>query len=148
MRLRSLALPPEYERGSYKRASCKAATIQSARAPKLPRVSERLDRVAIAYSRGTVEIPWDSRDALLERLRHLDSAEGIRNEFVAVGASRAVQLNRSEVILLTKSIDAWTASAGGRQNLPTGIAELWEALWQDIRDTSAENARPLDARDA
>jgi hypothetical protein len=99
---------------------------------------ERLDRVGIIYSRGVVEIPWASRDALLEEIRHLDSAKGIRDEFMAVGASRLITLNRDEAALLVQAIDVWLSNAGGPQRLPSGIFRLRNALLDHLHDTRSE----------
>jgi hypothetical protein len=56
----------------------------------------RLNRVIIAGSRdaSTIEIPWDSRDSLLERLRREGDAEPIIAAFQAVGAIRPVKIPR------------------------------------------------------
>jgi len=53
-------------------------------------VPERLDHVSVATSRDRVTLPWNSRDALLAEIRHLDSAAGIVKAFTDVGATRPV----------------------------------------------------------
>ena len=40
-----------------------------------------IDRVQVALSRQTITIPWESRQALLERLRRLDSMRDIVGTF-------------------------------------------------------------------
>lgn len=97
---------------------------------------ERLDSVQIAYSRGTVAIPWSSRDALLAETRHLDSAKSIRDAFLAVGATRPVELKRDEMVLLLHAIDVWMGNVGGPDQLPAGIFNLRNALIDDTHDTA------------
>jgi hypothetical protein len=97
-------------------------------------VPDRLNRVLVRYSRGTVELSWASRDALLAEIRHLDSAQGIRDAFEAVGAPRPVTLKRSDVVLLVQAIDVMMKDAGGPDRLPPGIYELRNALIDDMHD--------------
>jgi hypothetical protein len=61
---------------------------------------ERLDRVIVATSRGQVEIPWGSRDMLLERLDRVPSAASVAAAFEAVGASRPVHLSAEQEVAL------------------------------------------------
>jgi hypothetical protein len=57
-------------------------------------VTERgIDRVRIALSCETVTIPWESRQALLDRLRRVESLTGVVEAFEAVGTSRPVELD-------------------------------------------------------
>lgn len=95
---------------------------------------ERHDRVAIATSRGTVEIPWSSRDALLEEVRLEDSAQTIRFAFVAVGASRPVELKLEDAAVLVRAIGRWMRRVGGPSELPAGVYELRRALTDDLHD--------------
>ena len=95
---------------------------------------ERLDRVQIALSRGTIEIPWSSCDALLHEIRHLDAAKDIREAFGAVGTSRAVELNREDVAVLVQAIDSWMSGGGGPSQLPLGILGLRRVLLRDLRE--------------
>ncbi len=93
---------------------------------------ERLDRVHISTSRGTLEIPWSSRDALLDRFASLDRARAIRAAFLTVGASRPVQLGRADVAVLVQLIDDW-AHHTGAMKLPAGLWDLHNALAADLR---------------
>lgn len=97
---------------------------------------ERLDRVLVQLaSRGEpLEMPRDSRDKLLDEIRHLDSAQGIRDAFAAVGASRPVELKRTRSSLLVQAIDVWMGNVGGPDRLPTAIHELRNALIDDMHD--------------
>jgi hypothetical protein len=94
-------------------------------------VPERLDRVAISTNRGTVELPWASRDKLLHEIRHLDGADEIRHAFDAVGASRPVPLNRADKLLLVDAINTWAQSVT-IDELPAGVWELRSALAAEI----------------
>ena len=92
---------------------------------------ERFDRVHVATSRGTIEIPWSSRDALLERIAKVDVAQHIRDELAEVGASRPAHFNRVDVELLIEAIHAWSRHVGA-QKLPPGIWGLHNALADDL----------------
>jgi hypothetical protein len=94
----------------------------------------RLNRVIIAGTRDatTLEIPWDSRDALLERLRREGDAEPIIAAFQAVGATRPVQIPRQAKRRLLDICEAWLVEAT-TEGLPPGIFDLRNAL----RDESA-----------
>jgi hypothetical protein len=90
-------------------------------------VTERLDRVAIATSRTTVELPWGSRDKLLHELRNLDGGDAIRTAFDAVGASRPVPLSSGDQTVLLEAIDGWAQSVTVDE-LPDGVWALRNAL--------------------
>src|SRR5262245_26220102 len=93
---------------------------------------ERRDRVAIAASRTTIELPWSSRDPLLHEIRNLDGADVIRTAFDAVGASRPVPLSRDDQVLLVEAINAWANSMTVEQ-LPEGVWTLRNALADEIQ---------------
>jgi hypothetical protein len=95
-----------------------------------------IDRVRIALSRQTISIPWESRQALLERLRRVDSMADLVREFEAVGTSRAVELTSEQKDDLVGVIAAWADEVeGGYSGLPDGVAELWHALVDDLAVT-------------
>jgi hypothetical protein len=94
-------------------------------------VHERLDRVAIATSRTTIELPWGSRDRLLHEIRNLDGADAIRTAFDAVGASRPVPLSRDNQRVLLEAIDGWARSVTVDE-LPEGVWVLRNALAVDL----------------
>lgn len=74
-----------------------------------------------------VEIPWEARDALLERLRREGDAEPIIAAFQAVGATRPVQIPRQAKRQLLDHLEAWLGEAT-TEGLPPGIFELRNAL--------------------
>jgi hypothetical protein len=102
-----------------------------------PPGAARLNRVVVTTPRGSIVLPWESRDALLDEIRHLDSARGVIDAFEKVGASRPVELERADVVLLVQAIDVMMSNAGGPERLPAGIFELRNALLDDLHDTSA-----------
>jgi hypothetical protein len=87
----------------------------------------RLDRVVVATSRGQVEVPWGSRDMLLERLDRVPSAASITAAFEAVGASRPVHLSIEQEVELHEVVQQWVNEVGAR-NLPPGILDLRHTL--------------------
>jgi len=97
--------------------------------------TSRLNRVIVAGSREstTVEIPWDSRDALLERLRREGDAEPIVAAFQAVGATRPVQIPSQAKRQLLDHLEAWLVEAT-TEGLPPGILELRNALHDERAD--------------
>ena len=93
----------------------------------------RLNRVIVAGSRDakTVEIPWDSRDALLERLRRKGGADAIIAAFQAVGATRPVKLKKDGKGRLLDTCEAWLMEAT-TEALPRGILGLRHALHDEL----------------
>lgn len=99
----------------------------------------RIDQVQISLSRGTIELPWDSREQLLEQFRHLDSLRAAREAFEAVGTSQPVSLTREDRGGLIQVIEVWASQThGGFEGLPEGIFELRNALHDDLHDTTNE----------
>jgi hypothetical protein len=93
-------------------------------------VPARLDRVRIVCPQGIFAIPGRSRDALLDEIRDLDSATGIRDAFIADGASRPVTLDGGDAAVLSDVLGAWARKAGAQQ-LPPGLWELRNGLQAD-----------------
>jgi hypothetical protein len=50
----------------------------------------RIDRVRIRFGRETVELPWASRQALVEGMRAVEAMRPVVARFEAVGMSRDV----------------------------------------------------------
>ncbi len=101
---------------------------------RLGTVPERLDRIVVATTRGYVEVPWTSRDALLDELRaRRPQPSGVIAAFDALGASRPLDLKPIGEQAVVDAIDAWMqrVEAAG---LPPGIWELRNALLDDIAD--------------
>ena len=89
---------------------------------------ERLNRVLVDTASGGVVIPWASRDALLEEIGGRFGADSIVKAFIAVGASRPVELSQEEQALLLEWLDAWAEP-------PEGIWNLQRALRGDVDPT-------------
>jgi len=106
-------------------------------------VSERHnDRVRVkSLSRGVVELPWTSRIALFEEIRHLVLARPIIDAFEAVGVSRPVILTHAQKVDLVTLLDFWgSQNAGGLKGLPEGLYELRDALHDDLHETQKERS--------
>jgi hypothetical protein len=95
------------------------------------------ERVIVATSRARVEIPWQSRQQLLDEIRHLDSAEAIVDAFEAVGTSRPVTLTDHDRALLYGLLNRW-ADRVPYGELPEGIWPLRCAIADDLHDEPAE----------
>lgn len=92
---------------------------------------QRLDRVRIVCPHGIFAIPGRSRDALLDRIQHLESATGIRNAFITESASRSpVTLDGDDVAILSGVLETWARKSGAQQ-LPPGLWELRNGLQDD-----------------
>ncbi len=93
------------------------------------------DRVRIRLGRGDVDLPWSSRTALLDEIRHLGSAKPIIGAFEAVGVSRPVVLTDDQKGVLLELIEFWgNQNRGGLKALPEGLYELRNALHDDLHD--------------
>jgi hypothetical protein len=89
----------------------------------------RIDRVTIAGSRQAtnVTLPWESRGALLVRLRAEPGAEAVVRAIEAVGTSRAVMLDAAGKRRLLETCARWLDEAS-IPGLPEGIFDLRNAL--------------------
>jgi hypothetical protein len=96
----------------------------------------RIDEVRIELRRGTVSIPWSSRDALLEQLASRDSmndAPEVRDAFLAAGTTRPVPLTGPQKLALRNVIAFWAVEKGGSfDDLPEGIHTLHGALQDEL----------------
>jgi hypothetical protein len=86
-------------------------------------VPDRLDRVGVDVAGEIVEISWDERDALLEKLETIAGCDTIVVKFDAVGASRPVHLDDEQRWRLRVALELWGVSV-----LPDGLARLLIAL--------------------
>lgn len=93
----------------------------------------RLGVVTVSYSRGKVQLPWASRDLLLQEINHLDSAHATIDAFQAVGASQPVELRRSDKELLIEAINVWSHNVTV-DGLPDGVWDLRCSLVDDLHD--------------
>ena len=92
-----------------------------------------IHRVQITLSRGEVELPWSSREALLDELEHLDSMRDICEAFQAVGDVAASPPHAYTEGRPPRS-DRGEVEGGLTDGLPEGIFELRTALLADLQD--------------
>jgi hypothetical protein len=92
------------------------------------------DHVLVALLSGdNVSLPLESRAALLQEIRHLESAQTIVAAFEAVGTSRPVALTPEQRGLLVELVDSWgNQTPGGLEALPEGVFDLRNALHDDL----------------
>jgi hypothetical protein len=93
------------------------------------------ERVTVATSRTVVELPWESRQALLGQIRGLQSARTAIKAFEAVGTSRHVVLDNDAKVLIVDAIGVWAQNIG-IDGLPEGVWNLRNALVDDLHDTA------------
>ncbi len=95
---------------------------------------ERLDTVTVALSRGDVTIGWDTRQALIARLQHVQSASNLRATFEAVGATTDVELNPAQRATLLGLLEEWALDHDTDEPIPPELIELRDALTKDLAD--------------
>ncbi len=98
-------------------------------------------RVLIATTHETVVLPWESRQALVERLRGPESGARVIAEFEAAGTSRPVTLDIDAKQLVVDTIAAWSRDSAPH-GLPGGVWELLETLIDDLREENVLGAFP------
>ena len=85
------------------------------------------------FGRTDIELPWESRQELLEKSRRVAGMHPMRDAFEAVGTSRPVSLTREDKVGLVGVIDLFAGDTeGGFGGLPEGIVELRDALRDDL----------------
>ena len=84
-----------------------------------------------------MELPWESRQELVEESRRVGGMHPMRDAFEAVGTSRPVSLTREDKVGLVAVIDLWASDTeGGFSGLPEGIVELRDVLRDDLQDAT------------
>lgn len=96
--------------------------------------------VSVLSSRGSVRIPWASRQELLDRLSIVFGTEAIIDAFEAVGTSRPVTLKADDKSLLLEVLEHWLREVSAK-GLPEGIFELRNELIDDAYHRSARSSR-------
>jgi hypothetical protein len=96
--------------------------------------TKRIDTVTVALSSGSVALPWESRQALLEYLRRFEDARPIVWAFEDVGTSRPLELTTDEKRTLLRLVEAWADDelGGSYENFPEGVFELRNVLHDDL----------------
>jgi hypothetical protein len=96
-------------------------------------VPARLERVTVVYSRGTVELPWDSRERLLDRLAGFPKNARVVQAFRDGGAGGSVELDLDDMRILHAVVTVWVNEVPSG-SLPAAIEDLWRALGDHLRD--------------
>jgi hypothetical protein len=94
---------------------------------------DRLDRVGVqlASRPDPVDLPWDSRDKLLDEIRPVDAMGPIVAEFENAGASRVVKFSIEQKEQLREAIEAWAGEVT-ISGLPAVVWDLRCALLDDL----------------
>jgi len=95
---------------------------------------ERLDHITVALNGGDVTITWNTRQALLRRLQHVQETARLRAAFDAVGASRSVELTSGQRSALQQALENWSRDEAYEQ-IPEELTLLRAALADDLNDT-------------
>jgi hypothetical protein len=96
-------------------------------------LSEELRNFVLAYSRGGVEIQWESRNLLLQRLRAYPAAADIVTALETPDGAHPLRLTDEQLVVLRDVVARWVNEVGVSR-LPPGISRLRGALEQHIRD--------------
>lgn len=83
-------------------------------------------KVHIDVAGELVEISWDEREELLERIRIVAEDRAIVAKFEAAGTRRPVELDQKELGRLRMTLELWKAIA--LEDLPDGIESLLTAV--------------------
>jgi len=98
---------------------------------------KRSNDVEVTTARGTTVISWASRQALLARLSKTDGAEQTGLAFEAAGATLPVILTLDQQGVVVQAIKEWCSQLdGGLDELPEGLAELYNALADPFEPSS------------
>jgi hypothetical protein len=92
----------------------------------------RIDRVTFLGARPatTIVIPWDSRQALLDRLTAAGGADDVITAIRAPGTSAPVRLTKLQKRGLLTACAGWLDEVGAT-GLPVGIVGLRSALMDE-----------------
>jgi len=102
--------------------------------PTLPGLPERLDHITVGLNGGDVTITWDTRQALLRRLQHVQETARIRASFDAVDASRLAELNAGQRSALLRALENWSRDES-YEPMPEELTLLRAALADDLNET-------------
>jgi hypothetical protein len=85
-------------------------------------VPERLDTITVQTGRRFLPLPWESRVALLARIRSDEALKPTMVAIEAVGATRPVEIPDEQRQPLLDALNAWT------DDLPYGLPALRDEL--------------------
>lgn len=99
----------------------------------------RDDHLRIALSRETIVLPRASGEAMLGRLRQLDSMRDVRDTLESIQAPEPLRVSRAQKVALIQLIEQWGSAVDRLDSgLPPGIWELRDALHDDLRDAPSD----------
>lgn len=129
----------------------KCAAREFGRLLRSNRMADRgIDRVRVALSGETVELSWESRQALLQECREFDWREGspiverlrtVADAFERAGTSRPVELGpeKRTLRMVLQSLES-----SGPDEMPSDLLALLNALEADLDDGSDVAELPTD----
>lgn len=106
--------------------------------PSILELRDALRNVLISYSRGEVEIEWDARNLLLDRIEGYPTAGEIVSTFRTIGASHPIRLTDEQMPVLLDAVALWLEEVGVT-GLPPGIFKLRNALEDHMHDVQAHS---------
>jgi hypothetical protein len=92
---------------------------------------ERPHLITIRTSHGLTAIPWDSRDALLDRIRRDPSTRMVLETLTTAGVTQPPDLGPDQLRQLFEVLDEWLLDAG-EDAVPEGILGLWSTLAREL----------------
>ena len=108
--------------------------------PAIRELRGGLRNFVLAYSRGEVEIQWESQNLLLDRLRRYPSAAPIVTALETPDAAQPLRLTDEQMAVLRDVVAEW-ADEIGVSRLPPGAVRLRGALDEHIRDVRRRDSR-------
>lgn len=98
----------------------------------------RFDRIAVALNRGPVVLSWDARQALMQRLQHVQETAHLRATFSAADAVRPVELHPARRTALLRALEGWASlDPNGYEPIPQELVDLRNALIADLHDSES-----------
>jgi hypothetical protein len=92
-----------------------------------PEVETIVDYVTIALPGGDVTIAWDTRQALMTRLQHVNETASLRVRFTAVGATRSVEMSPAQRVRLQRALVDWS-----NDGMPAELDDLTNRLTDEV----------------
>jgi hypothetical protein len=102
--------------------------------------SERPDLVAVATRKGTVDISYAARDALLDAIQRRGEGQEVVRAFEASDAAGRVNLDREGKIVVFDALWSMAEAAGGDDLIDSQLRELRDALKDEIARGSSHRS--------
>jgi hypothetical protein len=94
-------------------------------------IHERNTHATVQAGSGTVDLPWLSRDKLIQRVRYAARGNAVVEAFNAAGETDSVLLTADQKRVLLDELLAWAKDVT-TLGLPPGIDDLLRALEHDL----------------